>query len=726
MRRLLIAAALVCCCFAQEPSADNAPYEHLAALGKLWTFVKYFHPTVASGRTDWDAALLTAIDKTNAAKSLDDFLAAAAGMLAALHDPATHLLTDQDSAPLPDDVAGPPTAKPGDDGILIVRIGNGDYMSTMQAVDRMQPQFAGAKAIVFDLRGSKMAAYVLHTVPVSRATAGPGNFSRRHFGYPSPDGSDSGGYFSEMAVRDGLAILPGNDKKDVPAVFLINKGTTIPKLALALQDGGTGAIVSEDPIDDRQADLSEDVPLIAGHAAVVRIKELYYPDGTTGVTANRVLNVTGEPALQAAIEMARAGKWDKPAARPKADLGKPWIADKPYNENAYPELGYRLLAAIRIWGVYSYFHPYKYLSGEDWDALLLQFLPKMAHAANALEYHLAVAEMVAHSHDTHCFVNSQELPKFYGVAPAPFEIRWIEDRPVVVRLVSDTGIAVGDVIVRIAGQPVRKRIDELTPYIAASTPQSLMSRVTQVLLSGEEGTEIDVTVAGADGQERQVKVKRQRAYYKLLGPHRSGDVFRLIDDDIGYVDLERLPLGQVDAMFEKFKQTKAIIMDMRGYPQGTAWAIAPRLGEKTSPVAAQFRTNVVSAEGNEGGHVNSMLFEQRIPASNQWRYKGKTVMLIDERAISQSEHSGLFYKTANDTVFIGSPTTGANGDVTWFAVPGGIRVSFSGHDVRWPDGTQLQRVGLKPDVEVLPTIAGIRAGRDEVLEKAVDYLAATR
>ena len=41
--------------------------------------------------------------------------------------------------------------------------------------------------------------------------------------------------------------------------------------------------------------------------------------------------------------------------------------------------------------------------------------------------------------------------------------------------------------------------------------------------------------------------------------------------------------------------------------------------------------------------------------------------------------------------------------------------------VRWPDGKQLQRVGLLPDIEVKPTIAGIRAGRDEVLERAVQY-----
>jgi hypothetical protein len=62
-------------------------------------------------------------------------------------------------------------------------------------------------------------------------------------------------------------------------------------------------------------------------------------------------------------------------------------------------------------------------------------------------------------------------------------------------------------------------------------------------------------------------------------------------------------------------------------------------------------------ENGEGGDIASFLFEQHIPGTNATRYKGKTVMLIDERAISHSEHSGLFYKAANGTVFIGSPAT---------------------------------------------------------------------
>jgi C-terminal processing protease CtpA/Prc len=42
--------------------------------------------------------------------------------------------------------------------------------------------------------------------------------------------------------------------------------------------------------------------------------------------------------------------------------------------------------------------------------------------------------------------------------------------------------------------------------------------------------------------------------------------------------------------------------------------------------------------------------------------------------------------------------------------------------VRHADHRQLQRIGLQPDVPVRPTLAGIRAGRDEVLERALQVL----
>jgi C-terminal processing protease CtpA/Prc len=97
-------------------------------------------------------------------------------------------------------------------------------------------------------------------------------------------------------------------------------------------------------------------------------------------------------------------------------------------------------------------------------------------------------------------------------------------------------------------------------------------------------------------------------------------------------------------------------------------------------------------------------------------------MLIDDRAISQSEHTALFFEAASGTTFVGTATAGANGDVTSFPVPGGIWIGFTGHDVRHADGRQLQRIGIVPDVEVAPTRAGIHDGRDEVLEKGIETL----
>ena len=97
-------------------------------------------------------------------------------------------------------------------------------------------------------------------------------------------------------------------------------------------------------------------------------------------------------------------------------------------------------------------------------------------------------------------------------------------------------------------------------------------------------------------------------------------------------------------------------------------------------------------------------------------------MLIDERTQSQAEHTGLFFEAANNTKFVGSHTAGANGDVTNFCLPGGINIWFSGQSVRHADGRQLQRIGLIPDIEVKPTIKGIRDGKDEVLERAIIFL----
>jgi C-terminal processing protease CtpA/Prc len=307
----------------------------------------------------------------------------------------------------------------------------------------------------------------------------------------------------------------------------------------------------------------------------------------------------------------------------------------------------------------------------------------------------------------------------------PIRVMIVEGRPIVVSLADSTvaavGVAIGDEVVRVDGEDAATRLARFERLISASTPQSLADKAAVAFMSGPSGTPVQLTLRDHGEQLRQVRLKRSAQDYTTLYHHeRSGEIVRILPGNIGYVDLDRLPFEGVDDMFERLKQTRAIIFDMRGYPFTTLWNISPRLTDR-QPVAALIETPII---GYGPSGPASASFLQRVPATppGKWLYRGKTLMLIDERSESQSEHTGLFFRAANGTRFVGSPTAGADGELVTVTLPGGITVGFSGQSIRFPDGHRLQRLGLVPDIVVRPTIAGIRAGRDEALERAIRAL----
>jgi C-terminal processing protease CtpA/Prc len=79
----------------------------------------------------------------------------------------------------------------------------------------------------------------------------------------------------------------------------------------------------------------------------------------------------------------------------------------------------------------------------------------------------------------------------------------------------------------------------------------------------------------------------------------------------------------------------------------------------------------------------------------------------------------MAFRSARGAIVLGSTTAGADGNVSPIPLPGGVSTLISGLGVFYPDKRPTQRIGIVPDVLVRPTIAGIRAGRDEVLEEAI-------
>ena len=53
--------------------AATSKSEKLATLGKVWGFLKYYHPGLANGEIDWDAALVKSIEAVNKSTDFDSF-----------------------------------------------------------------------------------------------------------------------------------------------------------------------------------------------------------------------------------------------------------------------------------------------------------------------------------------------------------------------------------------------------------------------------------------------------------------------------------------------------------------------------------------------------------------------------------------------------------------------------------------------------------------------------
>ena len=732
----------------QSKPASSIRIERLAALGRLWASIQYFHPFHAYRPIHWDSALAVAIPKVNAATDRESYAAAVQALLDALHDPVTRLRSPVSPALTARSDPDPKTSWTRD-SVLIVSLRNyqdfDDYYGSRERLKTVVECIRRARRVVFDLRPTVPTedpaaidelftdgeiAGLFTTAPIRT----PDQRGRLYSGFPPEDGTTSGGYYSGFYTIDGKLITPGDSLAgERRAVFLVDEHSQLPAAAMALRTAGRAWIA----MAGRDADIgpvrSYTWRLPDSLEVAIRLTELLGAGDAGGSSADTVLPAQLEAGRDAGLKAALALSLRPP--RQHTSSPARWIpltaaAKRNYTETPYPTLPQRMIAAFRIWAVGQYFFPYRDLTRERWDQVLTEYLPRFEAARDSLAYALVAAEMATRLHDSHVRVTSPTLQAHIGVGSPPVFVRIIEGLPVVSHFTNDSaargsGVRIGDVILTIDGERADARLRRVERYVSASTPQALRRTAARRMLAGPEGSSVELSVRGRGDVERTVTLTRQESYWgglpELAG--RKGPVFRILPGNIGYADLGRLAPGEVDSMFDRLRRTRAIIFDMRGYPQGTAWSIAPRLTKADAPAAARFSRPLVSSPDTTERPQHS--FVQQLPRTSKWRYTGRTVMLIDERTISQAEHTGLFLEVANGTRFIGTPTAGANGDVTTVTLPGGLSMSFSGHEVRHADGRQLQRVGLVPDLTVRPTIAGIRAGRDEVLERALSWLLST-
>ncbi len=173
----------------------------------------------------------------------------------------------------------------------------------------------------------------------------------------------------------------------------------------------------------------------------------------------------------------------------------------------------------------------------------------------------------------------------------------------------------------------------------------------------------------------------------------------------------------LDDMYSSLKLTKSIIFDLRNYPKQTIIPLSYLLLPEHS-VYYQFTFPDTSYPGKFYSRKNST------GRKNPEYYKGNVIVLVDENTQSQAETTTMMFKQHPKAKIIGSNTSGANGDVIMFKIAD-LETRFTGLGAYYPDGRETQRIGIIPDIIVKTTVEGVKSGKDEVLEKALEYIKST-
>lgn len=395
-----------------------------------------------------------------------------------------------------------------------------------------------------------------------------------------------------------------------------------------------------------------------------------------------------------------------------------------YEDMGFPDIRYRLLFLSRFWNIINYFAPYKYLT-TNWDDVLRNFIPKMINSIDTIAYYKTLMELCKSLNDGHSALSLRDqsvipLDLIFGNFIVPFYCNIIDNK-VIVRKVENDSIKVhrGDIILKVDGENVNELIKERARYFPASNKVAELYALSWYLL---DGTTPSVTLTIQRGNNifstsiRRIS-KSIRNWFDIVN-YTSNDVgYKKFDDSILLIYAGQITDNNLDTLKRMIKQSKAVIFDVRNYPGNDAffYIVDPFLSEpkliNLSTIALPDKPSLFKWQANA-----------KIGRINDSAFKGKVVILADERSQSQGEYSCMVLQTIPGAVTIGSQTAGCDGVDTPVPLGGGISLSYSGYGVYYPDKTQTQRIGIKIDVTVKETIEGVSKNKDEILERSLQYL----
>jgi C-terminal processing protease CtpA/Prc len=426
----------------------------------------------------------------------------------------------------------------------------------------------------------------------------------------------------------------------------------------------------------------------------------------------------------AELALSLAGRTPRPVTGPALRSQPAFVDPAAFPPSTSTGLGELRADLLIVHGMARLFYPYFGVVGDRIDERLLETL-STAETSNAGERSVTkrllsrFGEVLRDGH--------QAVWDLTGPIPEepvlPLSFDRLGDRPLVIGS-RDPGIEAGDVVVAIDGRPVGDVLDEYLAIASAATDDMRFLRACD-LLSLRAETAL-ITVVDPAGLERQVEVEPGTSATWLAARNAprsraSGPLAGFDAPDLYYLNLDfsvtpdaaafDAALGDAAA-----RHAQGLVVDMRGYPGFNNYYAAARLarGPFLSPIF-----NRVTYRGPD--RVGLLREQYALGPYQPWT--GPIVVITGPGAISAAENFlQMIVGSRRADALVGRRSAGTNGNITRVSLPGAFLFSYTGMEVRNPDDSQFEGVGIVPDNVVPVSAEEVRDGVDRDLLTAIEVL----
>lgn len=332
-------------------------------------------------------------------------------------------------------------------------------------------------------------------------------------------------------------------------------------------------------------------------------------------------------------------------------------------------------------------------------------------------------------HDGHGWILDRQriggsLPLFLDVV----------DSEMIVRMSDDPDVEPGETILAIDGQPASEWLDRQLALSSGGTGRFRAHVAARELTSTV--APVELWLRGADGTERVATVEPVVSATPALLQADLGNAraHGWLDDlgasDVMYINADGRRAVSDAAINDALSQAeaegaRALVVDMRGHPAAGGATYDPySLLQRLVPMSFEtpdYGIPIIDPIGSPGW--NDTVYEGVLAPLAAPAYDGPVFLLLAPWAVSFAEDFSIMLRQADRVHVVGRRSAGTTGSITGLQLPAEFVFTFTGMHVQYRDGSPFHGIGILPDTEVQPTASGLAAGRDEVLEKAVEIAA---